>query len=576
MNSKLSYIHVPHKSPMTHNAIHQSLDSMAERRRDTEALVVYNKNLERAAMTYGQFKDWSRFLAASLLDLGVSRGQHVLLIGASSIRFAVSFMALQRFGANTILLGPGGLSQDKVGQMKDLRVQAVVFDPDMRETQRMQLEKGVSQLLSDVSKKTDPILVSLGEMASCIGETDLKCHVYDDLIVRGQQKELGNKLTQAETEVQMDDPAVIIFTSGSTGLPKLVQHTSHTLACAQVLSKDTAQPFRAEREKRYFDRPMAWGWGMGTVCETVNDITMVWVPTDMALNDETNEAVFEIMQNEKCTTAPFSVALIHKLTKNKLHLKYDLSNIEEFIMGGQMYSHALQSSVFDCLPFARASYSLGTSEAIVTAMEKFTRDELTEENFGKMSVLPGNEVKIVGDEDKIVRRGTPGEICVRTAMLFQEYVGNPEATKRAKTATGWYRLGDICVMDESGKIKVLGREKDFIKRATVKIFPAEIERVVLQHADVADVVVVGVPDQRFHEEICACVILKAVEDDRAVEVRLAEIEAWCLEQCPPGADGLSMKPRYFLSVEFFPSGTTGKVDRRAMREIAMKRLGICQ
>ncbi|EDO30546.1 predicted protein [Nematostella vectensis] len=199
---------------------------------------------------------------------------------------------------------------------------------------------------------------------------------------------------------------------------------------------------------------------------------------------------------------------------------------------------------------------------------------MNDDDFGELSVVPGCEVKIVGDGDEVVPRGTPGEICVRSAMVFSEYVGNPEATKQAKTATGWFRLGDIGVMNESGKVKVLGRKKDFIKRATLKISSLQIEKVILGHADVSDAVVFGVPDQQLHEEICACVILKAANNDRGLEVRLAELEAWCSEQFPPEADGLSLKPRYMLLVKTFPSGNTGKVDRQAMRDLAMQKLGI--
>ncbi|EDO27898.1 predicted protein, partial [Nematostella vectensis] len=118
------------------------------------------------------------------------------------------------------------------------------------------------------------------------------------------------------------------------------------------------------------------------------------------------------------------------------------------------------------------------------------------------------EVKIVDANNKVVPRGEPGEICCRSECVFLGYLGNLEATSRAKSPQGWLHTEDLGTMDDQGMIEVIGRTSEIIKRATVKIFPGEIKAELLKNPLVADAIVIGVPDQRLHEEICACVVFR--------------------------------------------------------------------
>ena len=163
------------------------------------------------------------------------------------------------------------------------------------------------------------------------------------------------------------------------------------------------------------------------------------------------------------------------------------------------------------------------------------------------------------------------QILVRGPMIFTEYLENASATSQAMTDDGWYRTSDMGVMDEKGRLKVLGRKGDLIKRATESYYPAEFERVILQHPLVARVVVIGVPDQRLYEEICACVVLK---NSHLEETQKAELEAWYEIEWPSNSDGLSWKPGHTVIFEKFPVTRTGKPDRIAIKKVAIEKLGI--
>lgn len=196
------------------------------------------------------------------------------------------------------------------------------------------------------------------------------------------------------------------------------------------------------------------------------------------------------------------------------------------------------------------------------------RENAMEAEFGKMSIIPGVELKIVDENEKVVPRGNVGEICARNATVFLEYVDGPEATKQAKSPTGWLRTEDLGIMHEDGKIEVLGRKSEIIK------LPAEVENVLVQHPNVADVVVFGIPDQMLHEEICACVVLRQDTDSMACDekIMLEELEDWCEKQFPPGPDGLSLRPKYILPIKKIPMMSTGKVSTREIKAEAMKQL----
>ncbi|KXJ09348.1 4-coumarate--CoA ligase-like 9 [Exaiptasia diaphana] len=239
----------------------------------------------------------------------------------------------------------------------------------------------------------------------------------------------------------------------------------------------------------------------------------------------------------------------------------------------------LHEEVCACVILREDTESDGSDEEakVLEIREWLNKETAVEEKYAKLTIEEGVEVKIVDEESKLVSRGTPGEICARNASVFLEYLGSPEATKRTKSSTGWVHMGDTGIMYDDGKIEMIGRKTEIIKRATVKIFPAHIEKVLLQHPQVADVVVVGIPDQQLHEEVCACLILRedTESDGWDEEAKVLEIREWCKRQWPPGPDGLSLTPKYFLPMKNFPLlERTGKTFVRGVKDYALKKLNV--
>jgi fatty-acyl-CoA synthase len=180
-------------------------------------------------------------------------------------------------------------------------------------------------------------------------------------------------------------------------------------------------------------------------------------------------------------------------------------------------------------------------------------------------------LKIVSEDYKLAPIGDVGEICIRSPITnsFLGYLENDEATMKAISRTGWVHTSDMGFIDHRGKLTILGRGADMIKRATVLISPVEVENVLIKHPDVKDVLVVGVPDGRLYEELCACVIPK---ENSILESSVKAFKDWMSRQLTPDEQGLSMNPKYLLMMKEFPKTNTGKSDRKATKTTAAQEL----
>jgi len=177
---------------------------------------------------------------------------------------------------------------------------------------------------------------------------------------------------------------------------------------------------------------------------------------------------------------------------------------------------------------------------------------------------PHVEGKIVDEENRIVARGEIGEYCARGYNVMLGYWDDPEKTAESIDAGGWMHTGDLARMDENGYVTVVGRSKDMVIRGGENIYPKEIEDLLYRHEKIADIQVIGVPDEKFGEEICAWV--KVAADCQLDE---DELRAYCKEEIAH-----YKVPRYFKFVDEFPMTITGKIQKFMMRDVMKKELGL--
>ena len=179
-------------------------------------------------------------------------------------------------------------------------------------------------------------------------------------------------------------------------------------------------------------------------------------------------------------------------------------------------------------------------------------------------VHPHVECKIVDTAGAVVPRGVPGELCTRGYSVMLGYWNNPDATRAAIDEAGWMHSGDLAVMRDDGYVNIAGRIKDMIIRGGENIYPREIEEFLYTHPKISDVQVIGVPDVRYGEEVCAWIRLRdgqAATEDELREFCRGQIATYKI-------------PRYIRFTGEFPTTVTGKVQKFRMREISILELGL--
>jgi fatty-acyl-CoA synthase len=270
------------------------------------------------------------------------------------------------------------------------------------------------------------------------------------------------------------------------------------------------------------------------------------------------------VQDEKCT-ALYGVPtmFIAELGQNDF-AKYDLSSLRTGIMAGSPCPIEVMRHVIDKMHMAEVTIAYGMTETSPVSFQSSRSDSIERRVSTVGRVLPHVEVKIVDENGATVPRGTPGELCTRGPSVMLGYWDDAAKTAEAIDADGWMHTGDIGTIDEEGYGNIVGRIKDMVIRGGENIYPREIEEFLYRHPKVADVTVVGLPDERYGEELCAWIVLKPGQS-----ATVEDIKHFCDNQI-----ARYKVPRYVKFVDAFPMTVTGKVQKFRIRETMMEELGL--
>jgi fatty-acyl-CoA synthase len=244
--------------------------------------------------------------------------------------------------------------------------------------------------------------------------------------------------------------------------------------------------------------------------------------------------------------------------------RFDLSNLRTGIIAGAPCPIELMHRMIELMHLTEITIGYGMTETGPLSFQTAPDDPIDRrvETVGR--VLPHTEVKIVDEAGHVVPCGEPGELLTRGYCVMPYYWDDPERTAKAIDGARWIASGDIATLDEDGYCRIVGRLKDMVIRGGENIFPREIEEFLFEHPKIADAQVIGVPDPRYGEELCACIELH--EGETASE---EEIRAFC-----EGKIAHFKIPRYIVFVDSFPLTVTGKVQKYILREEMSEKLGL--
>ncbi|KAK3746023.1 hypothetical protein QZH41_003246 [Actinostola sp. cb2023] len=492
----MSYIHKPALEPLEHRTIIQLFDTHANRDPEREVFVFYNESGQRSSYKFRQIQQQSLCLAASFLRIGWKKGERVAIQAPSGIEFLLSFM-----GALSILLPSRKPIEQMIGLLNRYKCQGVILF--------------VSKNVQITGEHVADLKKTIGQSRVVMIDTEHSqvlgygCSRFSNLLMTGETD--FSKVLERQSQVQFDDLAVVTLTSGSTGEPKAVVRTHHCIVNSTLVASkfgcgiDYDHYSKQSEDRLFSDRPFYWQGGIMPIQIALSTgCTLLTAPPIKTVKECDIEFLLKLLQNERCTNAILMPYLVVDIANYSGQMNYDLSCLKATLTTGQPISNLIFEKVRSVAPNCKFIKAYAMTECAAIARQVLGQQE-GEEGFELMCL---SELNIVDENTQVLSVGQVGEICVRSPKAFLKYLSNPDATRNTISRTGWVHTGDFGQMNSRGRITITGRKDDMIKRATVKIFPVEVEKVLTKYDDVKDASVVGVPDVRLYEELCACIIPK--------------------------------------------------------------------
>jgi fatty-acyl-CoA synthase len=383
---------------------------------------------------------------------------------------------------------------------------------------------------------------------------------FEDVLRKGHDAGRG-ALDALAPRLQFDDAINIQFTSGTTGAPKGATLTHHNLLNNGFFVGEALR--LGEHDRVCIPVPLYHCFGM-----VLGNLACITHGAAMVFPGEGFEplATLETVAAERCT-ALYGVPTMFIAELNHPEFKrFDVSTLRTGIMAGSPCPIEVMKRCTDEFHMPEMTICYGMTETSPVSFQTDCDDTLERRVSTVGSIHPHVEVKIVDAEGRIVPPDTAGELCTRGYSVMLGYWGDAEKTAEAIDAAGWMHTGDLATLDADGYCNIVGRIKDMVIRGGENVYPREVEEYLFRHPKIEAVQVVGVPDPRFGEELCAWIKLKPGQSANEEEVL-----GFCRGQIAH-----YKIPRYVRFVDAFPMTVTGKVQKFVMRDTMIKELGLAE
>ncbi len=538
MNTQLSYVHGDSSIPLLGETIGENLKKTVERFPKNDALICSHQNYRA---TYEEFYEQTSQVAKAILHLGAKPGDRVGIWSPNRYEWVLLQYATARIGIILVNINPA------------YRTSELIFV--LNQSQIKYMFASLSFKTSNYKKMVD----DAREFTSTLVDEVFFDKNWDDFL-KGAAHISDEELQNYESQIQFDDPVNIQYTSGTTGFPKGV-----TLSHHNILNNGYFIGIRlhyTEKDKVCIPVPFYHCFGMviGNLCCTAHGSTMV-IPNDSF----DPKLTLEVVEKEKCTSL-YGVPTMFIATLHELDLKnYDLSSLRTGVMAGAVCPPEVMKRVENQMNMKEVTICYGMTETSPVSTQTKIGTPFEKQIHSVGTIHDHLEIKIINPETgKIVNRGENGELCTRGYSVMLKYWDNPEATHQVLDSARWMHTGDLAMMDEEGYIHISGRIKDLIIRGGENISPKEIEDFLYQYPNVLDAQVIGVPSEKFGEEVMAWIKVR-----EGFSLTEEELVNFC-----KGQIAHYKVPKYWKFVQEFPMTISGKVRKVEMREMAIKELGL--
>jgi fatty-acyl-CoA synthase len=531
--------------PLLGETIGDNLDRLARRFPGNEAVVGVPQDVR---MTYAEFAGATDELARALVAAGVEHGERVGIWSPNSLEWVLVQYATAKVGAILVNVNPAYRLAELEYVLRQSGV-CTLFTLDRYKT---------SEYLAMVRevRGTLPALrtvVVIGEEPADAGEASWDAYL-------SAASACGvDAFAARRARCQFDEAINIQYTSGTTGFPKGATLSHHNILNNGFFIGEGCRYTQADRVCIPVPFYHCFGMVLGNLACTTHAATIVIpAPTfDPA-------ATLETVQRERCTSLyGVPTMFIAELALPDFRA-YDLSSLRTGIMAGSPCPLEVMKRVQLEMHMPEVTICYGMTETSPVSTQTLTDDPVEKRTGTVGRVHPHLEVKIVDANGAIVARNMPGELCTRGYSVMLGYWENPEETANAIDAARYMHTGDIATIDDDGYVNISGRIKDMVIRGGENVYPREIEEFLYSHPAIRDVQVIGVPDERYGEELCAWIVVHA-----GAELNEENVREYCRGQIAH-----YKIPRYVRFVDGFPMTVTGKIQKYKMREESIAALGL--
>jgi fatty-acyl-CoA synthase len=537
MAAAVSYAHGASDVPLLGQTIGANLERIVVRFGDREAVVSCHQGVR---MTYAELDAAVDRVASGLLAGGIAKGDRVGIWAPNCAEWVLVQFATAKIGAILVNVNPAYRTHELEYALRQSGVRLLVSARTFK--------------TSDYMAMVDQIRAGLGALEAVVF---LDGEEWDELAATRVDEDA---LRERAAELAFDEPINIQYTSGTTGFPKGATLSHHNILNNGFFVGELVGYTEVDRVCVPVPFYHCFGMVMGNLGAVSHGACIV-IPAPGFDPGATLDAV----ASERCSSLYGVPTMFIAELEHPEFASFDLSSLRTGIMAGSPCPVEVMKRVQRDMHMGEVGICYGMTETSPVSTQTRPDDSLERRVSTVGRPGPHIEVKIIDPESGlVVPRGETGEFCTRGYSVMLGYWDEPEKTAEAIDVARWMHTGDLATMDDDGYCNIVGRSKDMVIRGGENVYPREVEEFLYTHADVSDVSVVGVPDERYGEELCAFVVTRAGASLTEDEVR---------EFCRDSLAHFKV-PRYVVFTDGFPMTVTGKVQKFKMREDAIARLGL--
>lgn len=548
-SSKRSFVRGPTDIPL----IHATIGAIFE-----EAIARYGANYALACpeqgvrWTYAELKRQVDSLAIGLLKLGLTSGDRIGLWCPNRAEWAVTQYAAAKLGLILVCINPAYRATEIEHALNSVGCKALVLTDRLKTSDYVALIQEVAPELAACSPgqlraarlPTLTTVIKLGD------EVVPGFFRYCDVLESGRDGD-GAELVRIGAQLRPEDTVAILFTSGTTGAAKGATFNHHQLLSNGNIDGSIMEI--GQSDAICVPLPLYHIFGM----LTGNLIAMIFGAKVVYSGEVFSPAAtLSAIEQEACTVVYGVPTIFKAMLDHPDRSSFNLSWLRTGLIAGAAVPFELCLQLIEHLHIPQLMQVYGMTEASATITIPGLYDTVERRVGTAGRAIPHVEIKLVDTGGEVVPVGSPGELCFRGFSVTQGYWNDPARTAEVIDADGWMHSGDLATVDTDGYFRIIGRTKEIIIRGGENIHPGEVELYLASHPKIQSALIVGVPDEKYGEELCACIQLKP-----EATLTDAEVREFC-----EGKIAHYKIPKYFRFVDSYPMTTTGKIQRHIVKQ----------